>query len=50
MVRCESALIYFNVEYVRERVLRLLAARKEPVQLVVLYLGRCQKSTWPGLS
>ena len=29
VVRCESALLYFNVEHVRERVLALLAARDD---------------------
>ena len=48
VVRCESALIYFNVEYVRERVLHLLAARKEPVRLVVLYLGLVPKVDMAG--
>jgi len=39
VVRCESALLYFNVEYVRERLLHLLAERAGRVQLVVLFLG-----------
>jgi high affinity sulfate transporter 1 len=39
VVRCESALLYFNVEHVRERILHLLAARPEPVRLVILSLG-----------
>jgi len=39
VVRCESALLYFNVDYVRARVLQLIADRPDPVQLVVLYLG-----------
>ena len=39
IVRCESALLYFNVEYVRERVFELLNARTEPVRLVVFALG-----------
>jgi high affinity sulfate transporter 1 len=39
VVRCESALLYFNVEYVRERVFELLNARTEPVRLVVFALG-----------
>ena len=38
MVRCESALLYFNVEFVRERLLELLAARTD-VRLVVFFLG-----------
>jgi high affinity sulfate transporter 1 len=39
VVRCESALVYFNVDYVRERVLRLIAARPDSVALVILFLG-----------
>jgi high affinity sulfate transporter 1 len=39
VVRCESALFYFNVEYVRQRVFELLSARKDAVRLVVLSLG-----------
>ncbi len=38
VVRCESALLYFNVEFVRERLLELLGARTD-VRLVVLFLG-----------
>jgi SulP family sulfate permease len=39
VVRCESALVYFNVEYARDRILGILAARPDPVRLLVLYLG-----------
>ncbi len=39
VVRCESALLYFNVEYVRERLFDILGARGEPIRLVVLALG-----------
>jgi high affinity sulfate transporter 1 len=39
VVRCESALLYFNVEYVRDRVLELLAARVDAVRLVVFFMG-----------
>ena len=39
VVRCESALLYFNAEYVRERVFELLQARGEGIRLVVLHLG-----------
>jgi MFS superfamily sulfate permease-like transporter len=38
VVRCESALVYFNAEYARERVLELLAARPDPIALVVFSL------------
>jgi sulfate permease, SulP family len=39
VIRCESSLLYFNVEYVRERVFELIADRPEPVRLVVLSLA-----------
>jgi SulP family sulfate permease len=39
VVRCESSLLYFNVEYVRERVMALMAGRPDPVRLVVFHLG-----------
>jgi MFS superfamily sulfate permease-like transporter len=37
--RVEASLLYFNADYVRERLLHLLSARAEPVRLVILYLG-----------
>jgi high affinity sulfate transporter 1 len=39
IVRCESALLYFNAEHVRERVFELVNDRPDPLQLVVLSLG-----------
>jgi SulP family sulfate permease len=39
VVRCESALLYFNVEYVRERLFELLRGRADPVRLVVFFVG-----------
>ena len=39
VVRCESSLFYFNVEYVRERVFEHLRARPDAIRLVVLFLG-----------
>ena len=39
VVRCESALVYFNVEYARDRILGLLATRPDPVRLLILFLG-----------
>jgi len=38
VVRCESAVVYFNAEHVRERILELLAARPDPIALVVFSL------------
>jgi len=39
VVRAEAALLYFNVDHVRERLLELLAAREDSVKLVVFFLG-----------
>jgi high affinity sulfate transporter 1 len=39
VVRCESAIVYFNSEFVRERVQQLLADHSDPVRLLVLYMG-----------
>jgi high affinity sulfate transporter 1 len=39
VIRCEAALLYFNVDYVRERVFQLLSARPDPVRLVIFFLG-----------
>jgi MFS superfamily sulfate permease-like transporter len=48
VIRCESALLYFNVEYVRERVFEILSARAEPVRLVVFALGTVPKVDLAG--
>jgi MFS superfamily sulfate permease-like transporter len=40
VVRCESSLLYFNVDYVRDRILQLLAVRQDRIRLVVFYLGQ----------
>jgi len=37
--RVDSAILYFNVEYVREAFLETLAARKPPAQLAIWFLG-----------
>jgi high affinity sulfate transporter 1 len=39
IVRIETALLYFNVDHVRDRVAQLLAARRDPIRLIVLYMG-----------
>jgi high affinity sulfate transporter 1 len=39
VARCESALVYFNVEHVRERLFELLHARSDRIELIVLSLG-----------
>jgi MFS superfamily sulfate permease-like transporter len=48
VVRCESALLYFNVEFMRARLFELLAARPDPVRLVVVYLGTAPKVDLAG--
>jgi len=48
VVRCESALLYFNVEYVREKLLALLSARGEGVGLIVFFLGSVPKIDLAG--
>ena len=48
VVRCESALLYFNVDHVREQLLALLAARPDPVRLVVFFLGAVPKIDLAG--
>ena len=48
MVRCESSLFYFNVEYVREQLLALLATRPDAVRLVVFFLGAVPKIDLAG--
>jgi SulP family sulfate permease len=48
VVRCESALLYFNVEYVRERVLAIAARRQDALRLVVLFLGAVPKVDLAG--
>jgi sulfate permease, SulP family len=48
VVRCESALLYFNVEFIRERVLEILQSRAEPIKLVVFALGTVPKIDLAG--
>jgi MFS superfamily sulfate permease-like transporter len=48
VIRGESALLYFNVEFVRERLLELLSARADPVRLVVFFLGTVPKIDLAG--
>jgi high affinity sulfate transporter 1 len=48
VVRCESSLFYFNVEFVRDRLLGLLDARPDPVKLVVFFLGAVPKVDLAG--
>jgi len=39
VVRNEGALLYFNVDHVRDRVSTLIAARQTPVKLIVFFMG-----------
>ena len=48
VIRCESSLLYFNVEYVRERVSAILAERPDAVRLVVFFLGAVPKVDLAG--
>jgi len=48
VLRCESSLLYFNVEHVREAIATLLAARPDPIRLVVLHLGTTPRIDFAG--
>jgi len=48
VIRCESSLLYFNVEYVRERLSEILAERTDAVRLVVFFLGAVPKVDLAG--
>ena len=48
IVRCESALLYFNVEFIRERVFEILQARAEPIRFVVFALRTVPKVDLAG--
>jgi sulfate permease, SulP family len=39
VVRCEAALLYFNVDHVRDRIAALVAAREAPPRLLVFFMG-----------
>ena len=39
VVRCESAIVYFNADNVRDRVFQLIEARPDPIRLVIFFLG-----------
>ena len=39
VTRCESAIVYFNADNVRDRVLQLIEARPDPIRLVIFFLG-----------
>ncbi len=47
VIRCESALLYFNVDFVRQRVVELLSARTEACAWLSLRSAPCHRSIWP---
>jgi len=48
VVRCESALLYFNVDYVRDRVFEIVSRRQDEARLVVFFLGAVPKVDLAG--
>jgi high affinity sulfate transporter 1 len=48
VVRCESALVYFNSEYVRERLNEIERDRRDQVRLVIFFLGAVPKVDLAG--
>jgi sulfate permease, SulP family len=48
VVRAESSLLYFNVEFVRQRVHELLDTRTDAVRLMVFFLGAVPKIDLAG--
>jgi high affinity sulfate transporter 1 len=48
VVRCESALLYFNVEFVRDRLFELLRTREDGIRLIVFFLGAVPKIDLAG--
>ena len=50
VIRCESALVYFNVEYVRERVFELLNARRIRFGSSSSFSAQYRESIWPAPS
>jgi high affinity sulfate transporter 1 len=48
VIRCESSLLYFNADFVRERVHDLLSTREDEVRLIVFFLGAVPKVDLAG--
>jgi high affinity sulfate transporter 1 len=48
VVRCESSLVYFNIDYVGERLAALVSARGDEIRLIVLFLGAVPKVDLAG--
>jgi len=48
VVRCESALLYFNIDHVRDRILWLVADRGQDTRLVIFFLGQVPRVDLAG--
>jgi high affinity sulfate transporter 1 len=48
VIRAEAALLYFSVDFVRDRVFELLSARTDQVRLIVFFLGAVPKVDLAG--
>jgi len=48
VIRCESSIVYFNAEHVRERFVELLNARSDAIQLAVFSLAAVPKLDLAG--
>jgi high affinity sulfate transporter 1 len=48
IVRCESSLLYYNVDYVRDRLIELVDEHQERVLLVVFFLGLVPRTDLAG--
>jgi sulfate permease, SulP family len=48
VIRCESALLYFNGDYVRDRLFEILGEHQDAVRLVIFSLGAVPKVDLAG--
>jgi MFS superfamily sulfate permease-like transporter len=48
VVRCESALLYFNIDHVRDRILHLLSGRVSETRLLIFFLGQVPRVDLAG--
>jgi high affinity sulfate transporter 1 len=49
VIRCESALVYFNAEFMRDRLLQILRARPDRIGLVVFFMGAVPRIDLAGV-
>jgi high affinity sulfate transporter 1 len=49
VLRSEGALLYFNVDHIRDRVSRIIAARSTPVHLIVFFMGNVPHADLAGV-